>query len=233
MTLNAKQIPGAGRKQIDPVDAGTYPARLVQILTLGVQKQRSYKGEEKPPVLEFMLTYEMLDEFMKDDDGEDIEDKPRWISETMPFYNLDTDKAKSSKRYYALDPDVKHGGDWGTLITTPCMITITHNEGVGKNAGRIYENIASVSAMRPKEAAKAPDLVNEPRIFDFYNPNMEVFNNLPEWLQTKMKEAIDFPGSALEEALERKAVGDVEPKKVAKKEKAAPVVEQPEDEGEW
>jgi hypothetical protein len=87
--------------------------------------------------------------------------------------------------------------------------------------------------MRPKEAAKAPDLVNEPRIFDFYNPNMEVFNNLPEWLQTKMKEAIDFPGSALEDALERKAVGDVEPKKVAKKEKAAPVVEQPEDEGEW
>jgi hypothetical protein len=221
MTLNARNIPSAGGSgnRPDPMEAGTYPARLVQIITLGVQKQRPYKGEEKPPALELMLTYEFLDEFMKDEDGNDIDDKPRWLSETFAFHNLDAELAKSTKRYYALDPNGEHDGDWSELISAPCMVTVTQSEGKGKNAGKIYENVASVSAMRPKEAAKAPALINPPKVFDFYNPDMEVFEKLPEWLQTKMKEAVDFDGSALEEALERAAL-DGKPKEKKKEVKA-------------
>jgi len=202
--FNAKEVPMGDNNndRPEPMEAGTYGARLVQILILGVQPQREFKGEAKPPKLEIMLTYEFNDEFMKDEDGEDILDKPRWLSETMPFNNLAAELAKSTKRYYAFDAKGEYDGDWSQLIGAPCMVTVVVDEGKGKNAGKKYENVAAVTAMRPKEAAKAPALVNPSKLFDFYNPDMEVFNKLPQWLQDKMKSAVDFGGSALELALE-------------------------------
>lgn len=201
--FNAKEVPMGDNNndRPEPMEPGTYGARLVQILILGVQPQREFKGEAKPPKLEIMLTYEFNDEFMKDEDGEDILDKPRWLSETMPFNNLAAELAKSTKRYYAFDAKGEHDGDWSQLIGAPCMVTVVVDEGKGKNAGKKYENVAAVTAMRPKEAAKAPALVNPSKLFDFYNPDMEVFNKLPQWLQDKMKSAVDFGGSALEAAL--------------------------------
>lgn len=207
MSLNAKEVPmsgGGDRNRPDPLEPGTYPARLVQVLLLGTQPQRPYKGEEKPPKLEIMLTYELLDEFLKDENGEDIDDKPRWLSETLPFNNLESELAKSTKRYFALDPDVNHGGDWARLVGTPCMVTVIVEEGKGKNAGRSFENISAVSSMRPKEAQKAPELVNAPRVFDFFDPDIEVFNALPDWLKDKIKGAVDFGGSELERLLSGK-----------------------------
>ena len=201
--FNAKEVPMGDNNndRPEPMEPGTYGARLVQILILGVQPQREFKGEAKPPKLEIMLTYEFNDEFMKDEDGEDILDKPRWLSETMPFNNLAAELAKSTKRYYAFDAKGEYDGDWSQLIGAPCMVTVVVDEGKGKNAGKKYENVAAVTAMRPKEAAKAPALVNPSKLFDFYNPDMEVFNKLPQWLQDKMKSAVDFGGSALEAAL--------------------------------
>lgn len=200
--LNASKLPSTSNaKPIPPLDAGSYPARLVQILLMGVQKNRPYKGEEKAPSLKIRLTYEMLDEFMKDEDGNDIPEKPRWISEDLPFFSLKADLAKSTKRYYALDPDSEHEGDWAKLLSAPCVVTLVQSESKGK----IYNNVAGVSAMRPKEAAKAPPLVNEGKIFDFYSPDMEVFNSLPDWLQEEAKSAVDFEGSPLEAALSSSA----------------------------
>lgn len=234
MTLNARDIPmtGGNRERPEPMDSGTYPARLVQLITLGVQKQRPYLGEEKPPKLEIMLTYEFLDEFLKDEEGEDDPEKPRWLSETIPFNNLEAEKAKSTKRYYALDPSETHGGDWVALIGTPCMVTIVQAQGKGKNAGNMYENVASVASMRPKEAAKAPELVNPPKVFDFYSPDMEVYAKLPKWIQEKMREALDFEGSALEEALENVDVGEA-PKEEKEPKAKRPVDSADDDEVSW
>jgi hypothetical protein len=231
--LNAKNVPmngGGGKKRPPVLEPGGYPARLVQVILLGLQKQRPYQGQEKPPALEMYLTYELLDEFLKDEDDNDIEDKPRWISETLPFYNLDVERAKSTQRYYALDPNEEAGGDWGELLGAPCVVNIINAEGKGKNAGRMYENIDSIATIRPKEAAKAPALVNPTKVFDFYNPDVEVFKALPEWLQTKIKEAVDFEGSDLEAALEQAPA----PKKEEKPAKKKPVkaVDPEEDDGE-
>lgn len=203
MALNAGKIPGKKFDRPEPLEAGTYPVRVVQILSLGLQEQRPYKGEAKDPAYELMVTYELLDEFMKDKDtGEDIEDKPRWLSETFALHSLDSDLAKSTKRYYALDPEGEHGGDWSVLGGTPAMMTVVLNPGKGKNADRVYENIASLSTMRAKEAAKAPELVNPTKVFDIDEPDMEVFLSLPQWIQDKMKDNLEFEGSALEKALE-------------------------------
>lgn len=203
MALNASKIKGQTKFERPPaLEPGTYPARLVQILSLGLQKQRPYKGEPKDPKPELYLTYELLDEFLIDKEtGEEILDKPRWISETIPMNSLDSDLAKSTKRYFSLDPSGEFGGDWSKLANTPCMVTVVNNSGKGKNEGVVFENISGVSSMRPKEAAKAPELKNPPKVFDIDEPDMTIFNSLPTWLQDKMKENLEFGGSVLEKSI--------------------------------
>lgn len=205
MALNGNKIPGKKFDRPDPLEPGSYPARIVQIIGLGLQEQRPFKGEEKDPAYELYVTYECLDEFLKDKDtGEELEDKPRWISETFPLYSLSSDKANSTKRYYAIDPEEAHGGDWGKLAESPVVITVVHNKVTsGKYAGRVFENIAGVSSMRPKDAAKAAPLKNPAKVFDADEPDMGVFLSLPEWLQTKIKENLNYEGSKLEALLKK------------------------------
>ena len=100
MTFNANKVATGGSKftPAAPVEVGTYPARLVQLIDLGVQPRKPYQGQEKDPIQMIWVTYELTNEFMKDESGNDIEDKPRWISESFPFYNLRADRAKSTAR---------------------------------------------------------------------------------------------------------------------------------------
>ena len=179
------------------IDPGTYPARLVQIITLGLQPQRPFQGKDKAPAHEIMLTYELVDCYMVDEKGVEIEDKPRWVSETLPFYGVEAERAKSAQRYLAFDPTNEHDGDFGALIGMPANVTIVNNQ-VGD---KVYDNIGAVTTMRPKDAAKCPELKNPVKIFDIDAPDMEVFNALPEWIREKIKSNLKFHGSALEKAL--------------------------------
>lgn len=221
MALNANKIPsnGGNFERPDPLEPGVYPARLVQIVTLGLQAQRPYQGEEKPPAQELYLTYELLDEFLEDEDGEEDTSKPRWISERIPFHSLESDLAKSTKRYFALDADYEYEGDWSQLAGTPCMVTLVAKQGTGKNKDKVFNNIQGVSSMRPKEAAKAPELVNPPKVFDIDEPDMEIYGSLPKWIQEAMQEGLDYEGSALEKAVE--SLGESPEGKTTKKEKKA------------
>lgn len=201
MGINASTA-GAPRKPYTPIKPGPYPARLVQVIDMGLQNQRAFKGTEKPPAQEIRLTYELLDEFMLDEDGQALLDKPRWVSEDMPLHNLAAEKAKSTGRYKALDPANKYKGNFGELLNTPCVVTIVNNPGKGKNVGKTYENIAGVSPMRDKDAAVAVALKNEPRVFDLDAPDLDTFNKFPKFVQEKIKGNLNFAGSVLAKMLE-------------------------------
>jgi hypothetical protein len=199
MTLKASEVPTGGKKQ-DPLDPGSYPSRLVMVIDLGLQPQ-VYDNKPKDPRNEIMTTYELSDEFMKDDEGNEIKDKPRWQSETFVLYSLNTDKAKSTERYLALDPALKYDGDWSQLLGTPANLTVVNNPGKGKNKGKVFNNIASVSAMRAKDAEKLPPLVNDKRFFTLDEPDVELFLTLPQFVQDKIKGGLEFKGSKLAELL--------------------------------
>lgn len=232
MGLNGKKIPMGGKKGVEQeaIEAGTYPCRVVQVLDLGLQPQQPYQGEEKPPAHEIMITYEFLDEFCVDENGEELEDKPRWLSETMPLRNLDSDLAKSTKRYNALDPNDDLDGDFLQLVGIPCMVTVINKQGKGKNANKVYTNITNVSTMRPKEANKAPELVNPPKVFFLDEPDLEVLNSLPSWLSDKIKANLEFSGSALEAALNGAPAADEEEEEAPKPKKKAAAKKKPEPE---
>lgn len=200
MALNAKTAAGSG-STAEPMEAGSYPARVVQIVDLGLQNQRPFQGQEKPPAHEILVTYEFVDEFMKDENGEDDPKKPRWISESFPLYNLSQDKAKSTIRYKSIDPSLAYDGNWPDLIETPVDVTVIQNPGKGANAGKVYNNIASVAPMRGKDASRCPPLVNEAVVFDLDAPDMAIYNALPQWIQKRITENLEFAGSKLEALL--------------------------------
>lgn len=207
MALNAKKVKGTSNKTpVEPMDAGSYPARLVQVIDLGVQAQEPYNGQEKAPCQMIYTTYEFLDEFMKGEDGEPDETKPRWLSEKLPFYNLEADKAKSTLRYKSLDPNLDNDGDWSLLLGSPVLVTVVEQVAkAGPNAGKSYNRIASTTPMRAKDAAKAPELVNPTKMFSLDEPDLDVFLSLPDWLQEVIKGNLEYNGSKLEKLLSKQS----------------------------
>lgn len=195
MAINAKQAPRGG-KVIPAMEAGTYPSRIVIIADMGLQPQQ-FKGEQKEPKRELSVTYEHVDEFLQDDDGNDLKDKPRWNSERFAFSNLDNDKAKSTKRYLALDPKVVHGGEWKHFLGMPVSVSLAKEE----KPDRDYNKVMAVSLMRPKEADALPELVNEALYFDMDEPDIKVFWKLPAFMRKRIQESLRFKGSELEQLI--------------------------------
>ena len=203
MALNGKKIPRKGGKgdmpEQAPIVAGAYPARLVQVIDLGLQNMGEWNGETKSPANKVMFTFELVTEFCKDKDGKDMEDKPRWVSESKPWYGLSADRATTSKWYLAMDPTVECEEDLARLVGAPCTVTIVNNPGKGKNAGKVYNNVGGVSpAMK---GFPVPELINEPKVFALDEPDMDLFGALPDWIQKIIKDNLEFEGSILQSKL--------------------------------
>ncbi len=204
MALNANNLPKkkteSKRVPQPNLEVGGHPARLVQVIDLGLQPQRPYKGTEKEPVNMLYVTYEMSDDFMIDEDGNEQTDLPRWLSEDFPFYSLDADKAKSTERYNALDPKREQGGDWSKLLGAACTVLVVHNPD-RNDPNKVYDNVGSVTAAAKIRGYEQPPLVNPPVFFDLDNPSLEVFSKLPTFLQDRIKNNLNYNGSELQKLL--------------------------------
>lgn len=204
MSLNAnkvKQESNNKRVEQEPVKIGNHAARVVQVIDLGLQTQRPHLGVAKPPKQRIQLTYELSHEFIKDENGEPVEDKPRWLSEDFNFSSLKAELGTSTKRYFAIDPEQIVGGDFTKLGGMPCTVGVVHNKGTGKHEGRIFDNIGTVTGPTAMPGYNQPELLNPVKVFTLDEPDMEVFGQLPEFLQKKIKANLEFKGSALDIAL--------------------------------
>ena len=194
MSFKASNTTSSKFQRPDPVAVGTYPARLVQVIDLGVQPRRPYKGEPKDPIQMIRTTYELTAEFMKNEDGTDDTTKPRWISEDFPLYPPSADRAKSAQRYLALDPSNTMDGDWEAMLGQAVALTVVHNA-KRDDPSIVYANIGSTSPIM--KGMQVAELVNPTTMFSTRDPSLEVFNGLPEFLQEKIKGNENFEGSTL------------------------------------
>lgn len=181
----------------DELEVSNYPCRVAQVIDMGRQYKSVWddanKRFTKDPSKEvnmLMLTYEFTTEFMKNEAGEEQEDKPRWMSEDFAVYALDNDLATSTKRMKAFDPKLnRYDGDFTQVANAPCTVTIAHREN-GK------AKIGNVSP--PMKGMVVPELKNPVKVLDLEVPDLTVFQSLPTWLQDKIKENLDFEGSPLQ-----------------------------------
>jgi len=214
MGLNAnKQTGGGGGDYVEQeaLPVKQYPARVVQVIDLGLQPQKPYNGKEKPPIDKLHLTYEFSDEFLKDDEGNDREDMPRWLSEDFPFYSLEAEKATSTLRYNAIDAEGVVDGEFTELVGMPCqLLTVIEPKRDKKKNNKVIEGkfvnyVGDVSGPVAVKGYTQPELVNKGVVFVLDDPDLEVFKKLPDWLQERIKKNLNYNGSKLQDMLGEKA----------------------------
>lgn len=221
MALKPKRVKQSGGQKLQSpiLDADNYPARLVQVIDLGLQK--NFFDPEKINH-EVMLTYELTTEFCLDEKGEPVEDKPRWISETINIIDLPIGmsveelyqdqyrgKSKMVLRARAFDPKGKLDFDFTEMVGLPCAVTVVQKK---KKDGSPKNEVGAVTS--PMKGLQIAELVNPPKVFILDEPDMEVFESSPDFLKDKIKANLEFAGSPLEALLNGE--------KPAKKEEKAP-----------
>lgn len=182
-----------GGSDFEPIPAGSHQAVCYGVVDLGTQMSNNpqFKDARKVCIL-WELPQERGDFKDKTDPNRTV-NLPRAISN---IYTLSLgDKANLRKvleswRAKAFTQDELNGFDITKLLGANCMLSIVHKAGSGKNAGKIYANVAGVSAL-PKGMTKA-NRENPPLMFslaDFTDGNVIFPENLPEWLRTLINQS--------------------------------------------
>lgn len=195
------------------LDAGVYPARILSIIDLATQPG---SPQYPDPKLKLEFRMECLDEFMVDDAGEPIADKPRTFNYEVS-YNADGYMHEKSSIYKLLAA-IPNGFTLSLcdMVGAPVSLMLTkYVKKSGKNAGKDDNKIASVLPMKAKDIPNAAPLVGKPLFFDFSEPDLEVFNKLFKGnqyaAQDRIKASTDFPGSLLAKLLGEAPAEDAAP----------------------
>ena len=206
MAINASTIKSTSKSSTPKQEAlpeDAYPARLVQVIDLGLHPVSKWNeatqtfevAEDKAPVNNVYMTYELVSEFVKDEKGEDT-DRPRWVSEQIPLYPFTNDKATSTKRIKAIDPKNVAKGDLAAMVSYGCTVVLKVNK-------KGYNKIGSVAPLL--KGMVIPELKNDAVVLDLDNPNVDVYEGLPEFLKEKITTSVNFNRTALGKILNKDA----------------------------
>lgn len=197
MSLDLNDVKSAGKKFDRPLPkAGVQPARIAQVIDLGVQARPAFKGKEKSPVQQVFVNLELVtDEF--EIEGKKVKHRlaPKnfnIVSRTSEMYGNSAIAGFLS----SVDPADTCKGKLTDLVDKPCLATVVHVDGMGKHAGKKFANIKSV--MQPPEGYPVPALSEAPTTFSFDNPTPESWNAIPGFIQEKIKSALNYKGSKVE-----------------------------------
>lgn len=163
----------SGGTRSEPVEAGTYQARCVGVVDIGVQYNEKFEKRQEKVILIFELPTERI--------TVEGEDKPRWISKRYTA-NLN-DKSNlyrdlCSWRGRPFTEDELHGFSLANVLNAPCVLTIVNTE----RGGNKYADINAVSKIM--KGMEVPPLENEALLFDMEADDAEsVFAKLPKWIQ--------------------------------------------------
>lgn len=180
MALTVKEKGGSGG--YEPVEAGTYPARCVGVIDLGIQHNTFNNKDQEKVMLMFELPTERI--------TVDGEDKPRWLSARYTASLNEKATLRKTLDAWRGKPFTQEellGFYLGSMINAPCMLTVTNTE---KN-GNTYANISGVSKIM--KGMEVPPLESEPINFDMDAENAEeVKAKLPNWVQKIIEESVSW-----------------------------------------
>lgn len=173
---------------------GTHVARLLGITDLGHQPGFVYDGKKIESAWKFEFTYELVNHEMEDG-------RPFVVSEDMT--NNDWEDKKTgrcstliARAHSLLGDDYRKGmNDLRELLGQACMVTVNHNEkGYAKIKGQ-----AAISGV--PFGMNVPELRNNTYFFDMDDPDMDLWEKMPEFKQEKLRSALNFDESPLAKML--------------------------------
>jgi hypothetical protein len=174
LTVNA-----GDKKEFDIVPEGVYTARCIKLIDLGTQ-DASF-GEEVKSRKKVYVTWELLDDTVKMSDGRPYAISKTYTASLHEKAGLRKDlQAWRGKRFTESELE---GFDLKNVLGTYCLIQVSHTE---KN-DRVYANIDAIMATKEK-----PKGINELVHFDIDEPDMAVYEAMPDWLKEKIQLAPEW-----------------------------------------
>lgn len=177
------------KPKIPAIDPGLYPSRVVGVVSLGIQKFTDLNGLEQVKQ-KVAFIWELPTEVIEVEDSGEIVSKPRWLAKEFVFSTHSKSalvpvllglgwsaKLNSKTNYYS------GGQNADYFVGKPCMLN------VGLTSGG---NNKVVGVTKVPKGIEVAALVNEPFCFDFNNPDVEVFNRLPKWIQKRIQGAVNY-----------------------------------------
>lgn len=183
-----------------PEKEGARPARLASIVDLGIQHREPYQGKVKKPCQQIILGFDLVD---------DLDEEGNAIRITTGYFPLNITVNFKTKTLHeksvaygivkALDPSgEKFKDDFENLINEPCLVNVKFNTRVGNDGEeRTYANFDGCGPIPDIEGFTISETTNEPYIFDMDTPNIEVWTDLIDRLKVKVREAVNYPESAI------------------------------------
>lgn len=168
--------------------AGNYIARCYQMIHIGTIED-TFKGEKKI-FNKVRIGWELPTEtkVFNADKGEE----PFVISKEFTLSmneKANLRKMLESWRGKGFTEDEAKSFDITKLIGATCMINIIHKP-KANDPSTIYAEVATVSPM-PK-GIQCPPQLNETIIWEYDNPNMAVYEKLPDFLKEKIKQSAEW-----------------------------------------
>lgn len=171
---------------------GVFLARCYKMVDIGTQTETGQYGTKQNRKI--YLYWELL----ADDDGEEVR-----MEDGQPFSILNSYKLsmhqKSNLRKHLdawrgkkFTEEEAADFDLTKLLGQACKLQITHS--TSKDGTKTYANIETIMSTKKK-----PEGVNEISSFSIENPDMDVFNDLPQWLQEKIEDAPEWGEADAEE----------------------------------
>lgn len=174
---------------------GVFLARCFKMVDVGTQTITSQFGTKD--TRQVYLYFELLE----DDEGEKVrmEDGQPYI--IFNSYKLSMHQKSALRKHLEtwrgkkFTEDEAAGFDLSKLLGQACKLQIVHTN--SKDGQRTYANISAIMTTKKK-----PEGVNELISFSVEDPDMEVFNDLPEWLQDKIENSPEWTADDTESGAE-------------------------------
>ena len=187
------------KKEYKLARKGQHTAILNRYIRAGIHKVEGYQGAPDKDIDQVILNWEVTDDFIDEE-----KTQPFWFR-TFGVGNIndfDTEKSKKTDlfesmfEYYDFSKRNAH-----TYLGKACILSVEHNEGRGKHAGKVFANFKGVSMYPDILPPLEYTPVQAPVFFDFYQPTQEAWDALKPFEQDYIKQAINYPNSKLAKML--------------------------------
>lgn len=178
MSLIASDKGGSG--DFEPVPEGTYIARCISVIDLGLQDSGQWGPKEK-----IYIGFEVPEVRVKWNDQDGNEQQGAALIGQL-YTNSLNEKANLRRdlqtwRGKAFTAAELEGFDVRAILGAPAMISVTHNT----KGDKTYANIASI--VRPPKGTALPDAEGEPLTYSAEDGDTDAFDKLPEWIRKKIE----------------------------------------------
>lgn len=183
MAITATNKGGSG---YEPVAAGTYAARCIQMIHIGTVEELIQGTLKK--LNKVRITWELPTELKVFNEEKGLQ--PCVISKE---FTLSMNEKATLRKFLAswrtVDFTDKEAEsfDITALLGKPCMLAVVHKT---SKSGNVYAEISSVSAL--VKGMNMPDQINPSVELSYENWNTTIFDALPDFIKDKMRKSDEY-----------------------------------------